>query len=36
MVTNEKNPKIKRLTGIATYVGEMVMWSLNVLKIWKP
>jgi hypothetical protein len=36
MVTKEKNPKVRRLIGIATFVGEMVMWSINVLKIWKP
>jgi hypothetical protein len=36
MVTKEKNPKVRRLTDIATFVGKMVMWSLNVLKRWKP
>jgi hypothetical protein len=36
MVINEKNPKVRRLMGIATFVGEMVKWSLNVLKIWNP
>jgi len=36
MVINEKNPKVRRLMGIATFVGEMVKWSINVLKIWNP
>jgi hypothetical protein len=35
MVTKEKNLKVRRCIGIATFMGEMVMWSLNVLKIWK-
>jgi hypothetical protein len=35
MVTKEKNIKIRRLTDIANFVGKMVMWSPNVLKIWK-
>jgi hypothetical protein len=35
MVTKEKNPKIRILTDIATFVGNMVVWSLNSLKIWK-
>jgi hypothetical protein len=36
MVTKEKKLKIRKWTGIATFVGEMVMWSLNVLKRWNP
>jgi hypothetical protein len=36
MVTKEKNPKVRRLTDIANFVGNMVMWNINVLKIWKP
>jgi hypothetical protein len=31
-----KKYKSRRLIGIATCVSEMVMWSLNVLKIWNP
>jgi hypothetical protein len=36
MVTKEKNPKVRRVKNIATLVGKMAMWSINVLKIWKP
>jgi hypothetical protein len=32
MVTNEQNLKTRRLTNIATFVGKMVMRSLNVLR----
>jgi hypothetical protein len=32
MVTKKKNTKVRRLIDIATFVGNMVMWSLNVLK----
>jgi hypothetical protein len=28
--------KSKKTNNIATFVGNMVMWSLNVLKRWKP
>jgi hypothetical protein len=35
MVTNEQNLKVRRLTDIATFVGKMVMWNLNVLRRWK-
>jgi hypothetical protein len=34
-VTKEKNPKVRRLRDIANFIEMMVMWSLNVLKIWK-
>jgi hypothetical protein len=34
MVTNEQNPKIRRLENIATFVIKMVMMSPNVLRIW--
>jgi hypothetical protein len=36
IVTKEKNPKVRRLRDIANFMEMMVMWSLNVLKIWKP
>jgi hypothetical protein len=35
MVTKEKNIKVRRLKDIATFVGNMVMWSPNVLRMWK-
>jgi hypothetical protein len=36
MVTNEQNPKVRILTDIEPFEGNMVMWSLDVLKRWKP
>jgi DNA-binding transcriptional regulator/RsmH inhibitor MraZ len=35
--TKKQNPKLIILVkNIANFVGKMVMWSLNVLKIWNP
>jgi hypothetical protein len=35
MVTKEKNIKIRRLTGIATFAIKMVMMSPNVTRRWQ-
>jgi hypothetical protein len=34
MVTKEKNIKVRRPTNISSFLGNMGMWSPNVLRIW--
>lgn len=36
MVTNNQNERVKKLTNIVIFVGNMAKWCLNVLKIWRP
>jgi hypothetical protein len=36
MVIKELNQKARRLRDIVIFVGEMVIWSLNVSRRWKP